>query len=139
MCSRGAHDAIILMDGFLFAYARLSSLSLEGLEQEREPRERRYGGATALLDGIVASGDIPVYVLNKQYVAQPRNNGWPTQELVVDPGNIDDALAPALVALLARIEQERRGTLRESLRTQVEYIGKSNHHGADVYDATLAR
>ncbi len=137
--SKQAHDAIILMDDFLFAYARLSSVSLDGIEQERKPRERRYGGATALLDGIVASGDIPVYVLNKQYVAQPRNNGWKTQELVVDVANIDDALAPALVALLARIEQERRDGLREALRKQVEDIRKANQKRADEYDATLAR
>src|SRR5258708_13372398 len=102
------------MDGFLLASARLSSVSLDGIEQERKPRERRYGGATALLDGIVASGDIPVYVLNKQYVAQPRNNGWKTQELVVDVANIADPLAPALLALLPPINQHRRDGLRQA-------------------------
>ena len=139
LISKNAHAPIVPLDDFLFAYDRLSPVSLDGTEQERKPRERRYGGATALLDGVVSSGDTPVYVLNGQYVAQARNDGWKNQELAVNVADIDAALCPAFIWLLMRIEHEHRHGLREALHEQVESIRKAEQKRANEYSATLAR
>jgi hypothetical protein len=94
---------------------------------------------SALLDGVVSSGDLPVYVLDGQYAAVAHNNGWKNQTLVVDTEDIDAALAPAFISLLEQIEYEHRIGLREALYQQVEEIRKAEQRRADEYGATLAR
>ncbi len=139
LISKEAHDPIVSMDEFLFAYDRLAPTTLDGQERERKPHERHSAGMSALLDGVVSSGDLPVYVLNGQYVAVAHNNGWKNQTLVVDTEDIDTVLAPVFIGLLRKIEADHRAGLREALQKQIEEIRQAEQKRADEYSAVLAR
>jgi DNA invertase Pin-like site-specific DNA recombinase len=106
--SREAHEPIVPMDDFLYAFERLSGVDLDGTEkQERKPRERRYAGATALLDGVLQSGELPVYCTGGRYQVRRENNDFHVTELAVQIKALDAAFSQALIALLATLELKR--------------------------------
>ncbi|MGZ3627260.1 MAG: recombinase family protein [Ktedonobacteraceae bacterium] len=106
--SKTAHEAIVPMDDFMFAYNRLSLTTLEGeINEDRPAINRRYGvGCEALLEGIVESDGKPVYVMahNQTYTARTFNDGWKTTELVVSVKQLDTAFMGAVRFLLAVLE-----------------------------------
>ena len=95
------------MDDFIYAYERLSGTTLDGEVQERKPRERRYSGTTALLDGVVRSGDLPVYVIRGKYEAKDDANGFTRTELAIPVDMLDKPFSQALIALLATLELKK--------------------------------
>ncbi len=141
LVSREAHEPIVSMDDFLYAYERLSSLSLDGVEtQERKPRERRYGGTSALLDGVVGCGEHAVYVIEGKYHARSEHNGFPKSELVVKVVDIDGAFARAMVNTLAGIQAEygERG-LHQAVYEQVTALQQEQKQHATDYAKAIAR
>lgn len=125
-----AHDALVSLDDFAFANPTDKS--------KRETRPRRYsdGASTALLDGIVRSGNDPVYVVQDQYVAQPYNNRWRTQVLVVDVSHIDAAFASRFETMLLKLE---RSDYAAELHRQIQEIKQQQQRTAVDYTKNLIR
>jgi len=129
--TNNAHDAVCVVNDFNYAWERLGVPP-----EERKPRERRYGGATALLDGIVSSGEHPVYVVQGQYSVQPYNNRWRTQVLVVDVEDIDSAFASKFGIMLRKLE---RSDYAADLHRQIEEIKQQQQKTAVDYTKNLIR
>jgi hypothetical protein len=140
LVSETAHEPLIPIDDFMFAWDRLSNVSLDGSEQkERVQRERRYGGATALLDGIVRSGENPVYVVSDSYTARVMNDGFHRDDLVVSVDTLDSAFARAMVTALARLERARRNGLNDSLYERITALQMEQERQAKDFSKALAR
>jgi hypothetical protein len=135
LVSREAHEPIVGMDDFMYAYDRLSGMSLDGVEQERKPRERRYGGNSALLDGVLRSGEWSVYTVEGKYTARSEHNGFPKTELVVRVDELDDAFSKAIVKVLAGIGTEQESALNE----QITALKQEQEVQATDYAKALAR
>jgi DNA invertase Pin-like site-specific DNA recombinase len=140
--SRQAHDAIVPMEDFLYAWNCFNKTSLDGSE-EQEPikRERRYsqGGMRALLDGIVRSGDLPVYVAKERYMSHTNNGGFGNYELVVPVVPVDAAFAKAMIASLAVLERAHQRGLHEDLYARVQALQQEQERQVSDYAETLAR
>jgi len=140
LVSRTAHDAIVPIDEFTFAYEAITGRTLEGEElQDRKPRERRYGGKSALLDGVLHSDELPVYVIADRYMAKAECNGFPKSELVVKVEELDTAFSRAMIATLAGIEVAHRQGLHETLHEQVTALQQQQQEHASGYEQSLAR
>ena len=128
--SKEAHAPIVELDDFLYAFERLSSTNLDGTEkQERKPREQHYGGASALLDGVVQYGELPVYALEGKYKARNENKGFQQTVLAVNVEVIDKAFSQAMIAVLATLELKRADSdltkrIRALQAEQVEQVGE---------------
>jgi hypothetical protein len=140
LVSREAHTPVVSMDDFQYAFERLSSTTLDGTEeQERKPRERRYGGASALLDGVVESNGIPVYVDGDDYDAVVQRNGFGRTDLSVPVQKLDAAFAMALVALLATLELKKEHSTASALYEQVKALQQEQEEQVSTLDKALAR
>lgn len=121
--SKQAHDAIVDMDDFMYAYSRLSAYTLTGEENEDKPKiDRRYGVACdALLENILESDGKPVYVMahTQAYSASTSNNGWHTTELVVSVARVDSAVEQALDYLRAIIQTTDLLGITEGLEAEL--------------------
>ena len=138
--SREAHDAIVPMEDFLYAWERLSRVSLDGTEEQAPvARERRYGGTTALLDGVVGSAGLPVYVIRKRYTAWVDNGGFSTYDLVVPVETVDMAFSKAMIASLVALEKAHKRGLQEDLYARVQALQQEQERRATDYAETSAR
>lgn len=139
--SKEAHDPIVSMDDFLFAWHCFNDCEPDGTDckQEKIVRERRYGGKNALLDGILQAGKLPVYVIRNHYTSWEDNDGFGKQDMAVPVKTIDAAFAPAMVATLAKLEHAHRRGLQEELYQRVEALKKEEEKKAADYAGTLAR
>lgn len=85
--SKEAHERIVSMDDFLYAFSRLSPVTLDGEVNEDKPKvDRRYGAACdALLEGILENDGKSVYVMahDQAYMARTNNDEWKSTELAV--------------------------------------------------------
>jgi len=139
LVSRKAHDAIVPLTDFVYAYEAITGRTLEGEEiQERKPRERRYGGKNALLDGVLHSDGLPVYVVEDRYIARSECNGFPKSELVVKVAELDTAFSRAMIAALKALETAHKQGLQETLYEQVTALQQQQEH-ATGYKQSLAR
>ncbi len=140
LVSREAHDAVVELTDFVYAFEAITGRTLEGEEiQDRKPRERRYGGAAALLDGVLHSGDTAVYVIDSRYAVRPEINGFPYTELAIPVTTLDKAFSTAMVATLAGIEVARRQGLHEALYEQVTALQQQQEQYAAGYEQSIAR
>jgi Resolvase, N terminal domain len=138
LVSKEAHEPIVSMDDFMFAYERLSGVSLDGTEtQERKQRERRYSGNGALLDGVVGSGEHAVYIIEGKYHARSEHNGFPKSELVVKVEKVDGAFARAMVHTLAGIQAEQ--DIHTAIYEQVTALQAEQAKHATDYAKAIAR
>lgn len=138
--SREAHTAIVGIEDFMYAWERLSKVSLDGTEeQETAVRERRYGGRNALLDGVLRSNELPVYVVKDRYVASAKNDGFNTYDMLVPVKTIDSAFAKAMVATLASLELAHRRGLQEELYQRVAELQKAEEKHVVDYQESIAR
>ena len=136
LVSREAHEPIVSMDDFIYAYERLSGTTLDGEVQERKPRERRYSATTALLDGVVRSGDLPVYVIRGKYEAKDDANGFTRTELAIPVDMLDKPFSQALITLLATLELKKADS---ELNKQVKQLQQEQTKRASEYSKGLAR
>lgn len=138
--ARNAHDAIVPLDVFLYAYERLSMVDTDGTPYEDRPaRERRYGGATALLDGVVTSDNLNVYVVGGEYVARSYDDGWKSTPLVVDVELVDNAFADALVGTLNTLETRRRQGLANDVTGRVQELAAAQQAETKEFDKQLTK
>ena len=136
LVSSEAHEPIVSMDDFIYAYERLSGTTLDGEVQERKPRERRYSATTALLDGVVRSGDLPVYVIRGKYEAKDDANGFTRTELAIPVDMLDKPFSQALITLLATLELKKADS---ELNKQVKQLQQEQTKRASEYSKGLAR
>ncbi len=139
LISRTAHAPIVPLDDFVYAYWMLLGTDIDGEPHEHKPRERRYGGATALLDGIVRSDSQPVYVVGKNYVARAMHNGFHRDVLVVSASALDIAFAKAMVVSIAKLEQEHKNGLHNAIYDRVTALQQEQEKLVTDYSKTLAR
>jgi DNA invertase Pin-like site-specific DNA recombinase len=138
--ARNAHDSIVSLDDFLYAYERLSMVDTDGNPYDDRPvRERRYGGATALLDSVVTSDNLNVYVVNGEYVSRDYDNGWKSSPLVVDVALVDTAFADALVGTLNTLETRRREGLAADVNRRVRELATAQQDATNKLDKQLAK
>ncbi len=123
LISKQAHDAIVDMDDFMFAYNRLSAYTLEGEVNENKPKiDRRYGMACdALLENILESNSEPMYVMayNQSYTARAHTDGWQNTNLVASVKRVDSAVERALEHLRTIIETSDLLDLTDRLEDEV--------------------
>lgn len=140
--SKTAHEAIVPMDDFLFAYNRLSSTTLDGeLNENRPAPNRRYGvGCEALLENIVESDGKPVYVMahNQTYTARTFNDGWKTTELVVGVEQLDTAFMGAIRYLLVILEGMHALGLAIDLREKIAALLNEKAEEASTLEHDIA-
>jgi len=119
LISKKAHDAIVDMDDFLYAYSRLSPVTLDGQKNTAKPElDRRYGVACdALLENILESDGNPVYVMagNQTYTAKTNADGWKSIELVAPVSLIDREFSMALRLMLLELEKLHEQGVADSL------------------------
>lgn len=119
LISKKAHDAIVDVDDFLYAYSRLSPVTLDGQENTTKPKlERRQGVACdALLENILESDGAPVYVMagNQTYTARTNADGWKSIELVAPVSLIDREFSTALRLMLLGLEKHHEQGVADSL------------------------
>ncbi len=100
------------MDDFLYAYNRLSPVTLDGQENTAKPKlDRRQGVACeALLENILENDGNPVYVMagNQTYTARTNADGWKTIELVAPVSLIDKEFSMALRMTLLELERRHQ-------------------------------
>jgi hypothetical protein len=122
--STQAHEAIVPMDDFLYAYSRLSPINLDGTRNVNKPEvNRRYGmGTKALLEGLVYSGKYKCYALaaHQTYCANGfYNDGWKLTELVVPIQTLDIAVSNAILGILVALKQQEKEGLQNDLLAQI--------------------
>lgn len=119
LISKKAHDAVVDMDDFLYAYSRLSPITLDGQENTAKPKlDRRQSAACdALLEDILESDGNPVYVMagNQTYTAKTNADGWKTIELVAPVSLVDQEFSTALRMTLLELEKRHQQGFRDGL------------------------
>jgi len=139
LVSPTAWDPIVPLSDFIFAYWTLTGTDLDGEPQERKPRERRYGGASALLDGVLHSCDTAVYVIDSRYAVRPEVNGFPYTELAIPVTALDEAFSRAMIAMLGALELGKRRGLHEKLNARIQALQQEQEKQATDFAQVLAR
>jgi DNA invertase Pin-like site-specific DNA recombinase len=136
--NKESHKAIVELDDFMYAYNRLSSVTLDGEPNENKPAvNRSYSQVNALLDGILTSDGVPCYAMRTgSYVARLNNDGWKSAELVVNIAEIDRAFSGAMRSVLASIKLTRKH--HESLNEKVDALIAEQEEKVSTCADTLA-
>lgn len=127
LVSKEAHDPIVPMDDFMYAYNRLSPTTLDGEPNEDKPKvERRYGLACdALLEGILESNGNTVYATagRNAYVAWSKGDSWDDRsEFVMQVRVLDRAVSMVLVSFLTGLKLKQKFGVESELHKQVASI-----------------
>lgn len=116
---KDAHTAIVDYDDFLYAYSRLSPVTLDGEINEDKPKiDRRHGmGCDALLENILECDGAPVYVMadREKYTAKMHNGGWHINPLAVPIAPIDREFSTALRLMLIELEKRHEQGFADGL------------------------
>jgi len=143
LISKKAHDAIVDMNDFLYAYSRLSSVTLDGQDNASKPKlDRRQGVACdALLENILESDGAPVYVMagNQTYTAKAYNDGWKTTELVVPVSLVDHEFSTALRLMLLELEKRHEQGIADSLYDLLQEAQETVAQEGDTLAGELAK
>lgn len=140
LISKEAHDAIVGMDDFLYAYSRLSPVDLDGNPYEHKPKvERHWTEKSALLDGVLTSDNNPVYVSNNQYTAKTVADGWHSAYLMVPVELIDRAFSKVLMAKLHALDELKKSGLQDDLRTQLTKLAAEKTQEVISLDDSLVK
>ncbi len=139
--SKEAHDPIVDTDLFMYAYNRLSPVTLEGEVNEGKPKlDRRFQELPALMDGVLESDGTPMYPMShtKTYVARAYADGWKSAELVVGIETLDKIVSQAIIMVITALEQRHRQGLQDSLYEQLEALRKEKAEKANDFKQQLA-
>lgn len=134
--NKEAHKNIVEVEDFLYAYARLSPVTLDGEPNENKPAvNRSYGGVNALLEGILASNGAPCYAMRSgSYVARLNNDGWKSAELVAKIAEVDGVFSRAMIMSLARLEL---GKGSKELAAKVKTLQAEQEEKVETLTGTL--
>lgn len=141
--NKEAHEPIVPMEDFLYAYTRLSDTTLEGEPNESKPKvDRRYGVRTnALLEGILESNGQTVYVSRTRDTEVYRitdNDTWEPTSILVHVSDIDSAFSQALIQLLATLELRYQQGLKDSIYDQLNTLQKEKQEEINSTASQLA-
>ena len=129
------------MDDFLYAYNRLSPVTLDGQENTSKPKQDRRKGMAcdALLENILESDGDPVYVMarNQTYTAKTNNDGWKTIELVAPVSLIDQEFSMALRLLLVELERRHTKGLADGLYELLQQAQEAAAREVDTLAGSL--
>ena len=107
------------MDDFLYAYSRLSPVTLDGQDNDSRPKiDRRHGVACdALLENILVNDGNHVYVAadTGRYTARVHNDGWHINPLAVPVPTIDREFSMALRMMLIALEKRHEQGFADGL------------------------
>ncbi|MGH2496725.1 MAG: recombinase family protein [Ktedonobacteraceae bacterium] len=140
--NKTAHDAIVPLDNFEYAYTRLSPITLDGEINEYKPKVNRlYGvGTQALLENILESNGVPCYAMahSQTYTARLQADWLATSELVVPIAALDRAVDHALLALVIAVEQRAKEGIIDSLHKQLTALQEEKQEETESLDSSLA-
>ena len=139
LVSRTAHEPIVPLEDFVYAYWILTGRNIDDEPEERPARERRYSEPTALLNGIVRCDGAPVYIADGRYCARPDENGFYRTPLVVQVEALDDAFSGAMVGALAAIGVLHQRGVSDTLHARVQELQQEQEHQATDFTKALAR
>ena len=117
--SEEAHEAIVPMEDFLYAYNLLSATTPDGEVNESKPKiDRHYGvSIAALLEGVLKSNGRPVYAMahSQGYEARIDSDGWKGPDFLVRVSVLDTTFSKPLIAVLGTLELRHKQGLQDSL------------------------
>jgi hypothetical protein len=119
--SKEAHEAIVPMDDFLYAYNRLSPVTLEGEPNENKPPLNRRSYRTerrGLLENILRSNGSPAYILMDKgvYITGKRSNyDGDSTEINIPIKLMDRDFSVTIRYLLTELEKRHQEGLRDNL------------------------
>lgn len=130
LISKTAHDAIVPLDDFMFAYSRLSPINLDGTPNtDRPQRDRHYGvSAQGLLEGLLFQGTNPCYVVaeTQSYAAKTSTKDWQNigaqTALVVSLHALDRAVSNAIRDVLIALKQQEKQGVQSDLHAQLDAL-----------------
>ncbi len=140
LISKEAHDGIVPMDDFMYAYTRLSTETLDGQVNEDKPvvDRRMQKKANALLEGVLQNNANPVYVRDTSYIARAGSDGWKKTVLGVPIDLVDGAFSGALKAVLVALKQRHKDGLQDSLHEQLTALQQEKTEEVVHLDSALA-
>ncbi len=121
LINKEAHEAIVPLDDFMFAYNRLSKVTLDGEVNENRPTINRRSHKTehrALLEGVLQSDGKPAYVMMGKgfYDCGSRSDGVnPSTALAIPIDALDRDFSAGLRFLLADLERRPQDELKNGL------------------------
>jgi hypothetical protein len=130
LISKTAHDAIVPLDNFMYAYSRLSPINLDGTPNTDRPHNDRHYGVVAqgLLEGLLYNGKNTCYVQSRThtYVARSYAEEWKKTSaqtaLVTNVHALDRAVSDAIIDILVALKQQQRNGLQNELHAQIDAL-----------------
>lgn len=123
--SKEAHEPIVSMDDFLYAYNRLSPITLDGTPNEHKPPlNRRYTNTPALVENILTNGENKCYAMSttKSYIAREMVGKWNSTTLTVPIYLLDMAVTTAILEVVTTIDMRHHQGLQDSLYAQIQSL-----------------
>jgi Resolvase, N terminal domain len=119
-----AHEAIVDRYDFLYAFNRLSDMTLDGERNEVKPEvNRRYGVAVdALLEGVLYHGKYPMYAMAKGgglYIVSLPDDAEREKEMSIQVKRLDREFSIGIRILLAELEQRHEKGLEDELHQKL--------------------
>jgi len=138
-----AHEGIIDRYDFLYAFNRLSDVTLDGERNEVKPEvNRRYGVTVdALLEGVLVSGKNPVYAMAKgsgTYITRSRADIDRGKELSIPVKRLDREFSIGIKILLAELEARHKQGLKDELHQKLLDAQTEKSEQVQSFDEQLA-
>lgn len=138
--SKEAHKPIVSYDLFMYAYTKLNDRTLEGEPNESRPKvERHTVDVPALLEGLLTSNGIPVYVMSRgTYAARLPVDKWKSTELIIRVEKLDSIIDAAMLHALSIMGTRKRLGVQSDVDEQVEALLVEKTEQLVDYDEQLA-
>ncbi len=138
--NKESHTAIVDYADFLYAYNRLSNVTLDGETNEQKPKVNRlYGDCQALLENILENNGAKFYAMarGQVYAARTFASDFKSNEIQVPILDLDRAVEDALKVLLIALEQRRKEGLQDSLHEQLTALQQKKQEETTTLDTDL--
>jgi hypothetical protein len=119
---QNTHEAIVALDDFLYAYHRLSPITLDGMPNAQKPKQARtFVACDALLENILQHDTRKMYVSRQRQVYETKKADIPgsVEGLQVRIDMIDEAFTGQLLTVLLVLEDRHRKGVSDSLYEQL--------------------
>jgi DNA invertase Pin-like site-specific DNA recombinase len=142
--SKEAHEAIVPMDDFLYAYNRLSTVTLEGEPNKNKPPLNRRSYRTerkGLLEGVLQSNGSSAYILMDKgvYLTGKRSSyAGDSTEINVPIVLLDRDFSVAIRFLLGELEKRHQEGLRDNLYDRLTAAQEEKTAQAASYAQAIA-
>ena len=139
-----AHEPIVDRYDFLYAFHRLSDVTLDGERNEVRPEvDRRYGVAVdALLGGVLYHDKYPMYAMSKNwgtfYIVGLPQDAEHQKELSISIRRLDKEFSAGVRILLAELERRHQQGLKDNLYDRLQEAQQTKAAQAYDYNQQLA-